>query len=63
MATKELKDSNGRLLGRIDVKNDGTEEIYDKNGWLKGRYNPQYDQTFDDSGRLVGQGNLLTMLL
>jgi hypothetical protein len=63
MATKELKDSNGHLLGKIDVRNDGTEELYDKTGWLKGRYSPQEDQTFDDSGHLVGQGDLLTMLL
>jgi hypothetical protein len=63
MATRELKDANGHLLGRIEVKNDGTEEIYDKNGWLTGHYSPQYDQTFDDSGHVIGQGNFLSSLL
>jgi hypothetical protein len=60
---QELKDANGRLIGRIEVTGGGDQELYDSSGWLKGVYRPNYDQTFDSSGHLVGTGNLLTMLL
>jgi hypothetical protein len=63
MATQELKDTNGRLIGTIREGSYGRLEIFDESGWLKGTYDPQSDQTKDSSGRLVGTGNLLTTLL
>ncbi|AEF83773.1 conserved hypothetical protein [Treponema primitia ZAS-2] len=63
MATQELKDANGRLIGTIRNGSNGGLEIFDESGWLKGTYDPQSDQTKDSSERLVGTGNLLTTLL
>jgi hypothetical protein len=63
MATQELKNANGQLIGTIRDGSNENLEIYDANGWLKGRYDPHYNQTFDSSGRLVATGNMLTTLL
>jgi hypothetical protein len=60
---KELIGANGQLLGKIYERGDGTLEIIDRNGQMKGLYYPQRDETIDASGRLVGKGNLLTMIL
>lgn len=62
LESEELRDRQGRLLGRIREVG-GKLEIRDAAGRLKGRYDPRTDQTRDASGRLVGRGNLLTRLL
>ncbi|MDR0877435.1 MAG: hypothetical protein LBN21_05235 [Treponema sp.] len=63
MATQELKNANGHLIGTIRDGNSGRLEIYDASGWLKGTYDPQSNQTKDSSGWVIGTGNLLTTLL
>ena len=60
---KVVKDSGGRLVGRIEIKSDGKQEIRDSGGRLKGYYDPKSNQTKDSGGRFVGSGNLLTTLL
>ena len=62
MATQELRDKSGRLLGKI--KESGNKlELRDASGRLKGTYNPRSNETRNSSGRLVGKGNMLTALL
>jgi len=58
-----LRDNHGRLIGRIKGISNGKFEIRDHTGRLKGRYDAKTNETRDDKGRLVGRGNLLTMLL
>ncbi len=59
---QELRDHTGKLLGRIKSIGD-KYEIRDAYGRLKGRYDPERNETRDDTGRLIGKGNLLTSLL
>ena len=63
MPTQDLRDSSGRLIGKIEINSDGKQELRDSSGCLKGNYDPKSNQTRDTSGRLVGTGNLLTTLL
>ncbi len=62
MATGDLRDKSGRLLGRIKEVG-GKMEIRNAQRKLLGRYDPKSDITRDMSERLVGKGNLLTSLL
>ena len=63
MADRILRDSNGRLLGRISRHGDGRTEIRDQNSRLMGRYDPKEDKTRDRNSRVVGYGDLLSSLL
>ena len=58
-----LKDSQGRLLGKISKRNDGRHELRDHTGRTLGIYDPKLNRTVDRTGRDVGRGNLLAMLL
>lgn len=62
MATQELRDRTGKLLGKI--KEVGAKfELRGPTGALKGKYDSKSNETRDAIGRLVGKGNLLTTLL
>lgn len=63
MATQELRDARGLLLGKVETKSDGKQELRDAKGVLKGNYNPSYNETRDQRGAIVGKGNLLSSLL
>ncbi len=63
MADQQLRDSHGKLLGKIKTLHNGKMELRDAHGKKKGTYDPKSDQTRDDHGKLVGKGNLLTTLL
>ena len=63
MSTEILRDAQGRVIGKITETSSIKIEIRDNEGRYKGSYNPQTNETRDNSGRLVGKGNLLTMLL
>ena len=62
MKDQELRDSHGKLLGKIKEVS-GKFEIRDDHGKLKGKYDPKSNETRDDHGKLVGKGNLLSSLL
>lgn len=63
MSDQELRDPNGRLIGKIMSRNSTTLEGRDPNGRLKGTYDSSRDETRDPNGRLVGKGNMLAMLI
>ena len=63
MATEDLRDSGGRLLGRIETRSDGKQDGRDESGRLKGTYDPHSNETRDASGRLVAKGNMLSSLI
>ncbi len=62
MATQELKDRNGHLIGKI-AEEGGKLVIKDRNGHSKGKYDPKTNTTYDMNGHKIGTGNLLTTLL
>ena len=53
----------GQVLGRIVTRNDGALVLYDATGRQLGYYVPAVDFTYETSGRVVGKGNMLTVLL
>jgi hypothetical protein len=57
---QDLKDSAGRVIGRLE-QSGAITFIKNSAGVVLGRFDGK--QTFDSAGRVVGTGNLLTMLL
>jgi hypothetical protein len=62
MANEYLKDSTGRLLGVIKDSGD-SKVLLNSTGRLLGKFDKRTTSTFDSTGRKIGTGNLLTMLL
>ena len=60
---QDLRDNTGKLIGRIHTLSNDKLEIRNASGRKLGTYDPGTNQTRDHTGRLVGKGNLLTMLL
>lgn len=60
---QELRDSNGRPIGSITTLANGKQEGRDANGRLKGSFDPKTNQTRDSGGRVVGKGNILSVLI
>lgn len=58
-----IKDFYGRPLGFIEEYDNGNKRIKDFNQRVLGSYNKATDKTIDFYGRIVGNGDLLTMLL
>ncbi|HET6385550.1 MAG TPA: hypothetical protein VFJ58_19320 [Armatimonadota bacterium] len=63
MADQELRDRAGRLIGKIRATNSGRLEGRNAAGQLKGTYDPKSDTTKDHTGRTIGRGNLLAVLI
>ena len=62
MADQILRNASGKQIGRITQA--GRKLILrDPSGKRKGSFDPVTNETRDTSGRLVGKGNLLSMLL
>ena len=60
--TEVLRDRSGAKTGEIRITG-SRQAIYDLNGHVLGRYAAQSNFTYDEYGRIVGRGNLLTTLL
>jgi len=60
---EDLRDRTGKLIGKIHTFSNGKQEIRNASGKKLGTYDPSSNTTRDYTGRLVGKGNLLTMLL
>ena len=63
MSQEYLKDRLGKVIGRIVTQSDGKLVLYSRLSERLGTYNPRDNVTKDRLGRVVGKGNLLTMLL
>jgi hypothetical protein len=59
----DLRDKNGKIVGRIMESSDKTIRLYDSIGAYAGKYDPSSNTTYDKYGAYFGSGNLLTMLL
>lgn len=60
---EELRGESNRLLGWVEQRTDGVMEVRDGAGKLKGFYDPRSNETRDASGKRLGKGNLLAILL
>jgi hypothetical protein len=63
MATQDLRDARGFLLGRIETDSAGVQTLRDIHGFKRGSFDPRANTTRDVKGFKVGSGNLLTTLL
>ncbi|OFY63262.1 MAG: hypothetical protein A3H98_07975 [Bacteroidetes bacterium RIFCSPLOWO2_02_FULL_36_8] len=64
MTEQILKDRHGKIIGRIkDDISRRNLEILNVYGKRLGTYNPRTNETRDFRGKIIGKGNLLTMLL
>lgn len=59
----ELRDASGKLIGTVMESSRGNLEARNASGKLAGNYTASSNETRDASGKLVGSGNLLSMLL
>lgn len=59
----ELRDSNGRPIGKITINSNGKYEGRDANGRFKGSFDPKTNETRDSNGRLVGKSNVLAAVI
>lgn len=61
--TNRLYTATGKLRGWITEDTSPYKRIYSATGKLLGTYNKHTDITYDGSGRMVGKGEQLTLLL
>jgi hypothetical protein len=59
----DIRDSRGKLLGKIKELSSGKREARNASGRLCGTYDPKNDVTRDASGRLIGKGDQLARLI
>ena len=61
--TITLRDNMGKIIGRVDLQNNGDKMLRDFEGRILGRYIKSTNLTLDFSGKIIGRGDVLTMLL
>ena len=63
MQRNAIKDFYGRVLGYIQIENDGRQKAFDYKGRLLGTYYPDRNTTNDFYGRVVYKGNAVASLI
>ncbi len=64
MAGKEaLRDFSGTIIGWLEEDSNGNQTLRDFPGRILGTYDKNSNTTREFSGRVIGRGNILTMLL
>ena len=64
MAGKEpLRGFSGRIIGGLEEDSSGNQILREFSGRILGTYDKSSNTTKEFSGRVVGRGNILTMLL
>lgn len=63
METITVRDGNSRLIGYIQIDEDGNKTVRDANQRLKGSYNASTNQTRDAGQKLLYQGDMSEALL
>lgn len=61
--TITLKDSHYRIIGFVEIKDNGDKVLKDEHYRVKGYYEMRSDLTKDEHYRVVGHGDILTSLL
>lgn len=63
MKEETLRDWTGKIIGYIEFYPNGDKQLRDFYRVVKGRYDAKQNVTRDFYGRIVAQGDCLTMLL
>lgn len=63
MSEHILRDSLNRIIGRVEIQNDGKQVLRDALYRIAGSYDPKDDTTRDRFNRIIGRGNVLASLL
>ncbi len=63
MSRQILRDNRFNIIGYIDTKVDGSLIGRDASNNIKGYYDPKINKTRDSKFNIVGEGNLLGMLI
>ena len=63
MAIQEIRDFYGKIIARIETKPNGDKVLTDFYGKIHGRYDAQRNYTLDYYGKIIAQGDALTMLI
>lgn len=63
MREETLRDWKGKIIGYIQFYPNGDKQISDFYRKIKGKYDAKQNVTKDFYGRIVAQGDCLTMLL
>ena len=58
-----LKDNLNRIIGYIEIRNNGDKVLKDQDNRIKGYYVAEFNTTKDANNRIVGYGDILTSLL
>lgn len=58
-----IRQFGGKIIGFLEEDAQGDQQIRDFTGHILGFYRKKEDKTRDFYGRIVGNGNLLIMLL
>ena len=58
-----LRDKNGRIIGDLKIESNGNKVLRDDKGFILGTYNSTTNLTKDFYGYIVGQGDVLSILL
>lgn len=61
--TQLIRDFYGKILGRIEVDEQGNKTVRDFYGRLLGRYNKRQNVTRDFYGKLIARGDATSMLI
>ena len=59
----DLRDRNGKVLGRMMQCQDSIVKMYSRTGSYLGYYDPKDNKTYNRDGSIVGTGNLLATLI
>lgn len=59
----KLRDASGKVIGIVTTRANGDSVLRDLSNRFVGAYNRRTDETRDRTGKLVGKGNILAMLL
>lgn len=62
-APTNLKSRSGKCIGRITYRNPNVQEIRNCSGYYLGKYDAKTNTTYNRTGKKIGNGNLLTMLI
>lgn len=60
---RDIKNRNGKIIGRIEERGLQMLHIWDANGNILGRYDTVGDMTYDKNGNTVGRGDQRMLLL
>ncbi|MEC7567060.1 MAG: hypothetical protein VX738_15370 [Planctomycetota bacterium] len=63
MATQQIRNAKGQLIGTITDTAGGQQAARDAQGKYQGSYDPRSNVTRNAAGRVVGTGNLLASLI